>query len=272
MIIDPRYIDVDMDSEAKRLGILEGYIAPADQRFSDGGGKCYGDVYPTLPEAERTAAIERLDAEGGSERLITRIFDQDGEGSCVGNASTQGVQVLQAKQFGKDRVVQLSAIATYKQIGSSANSGANIDDALEALTNVGTLPLDTPENRKRFGECVMPPIGFRTPFPANWKATAKNFRIRESLQIRSIPQMETALINGHVIVVGRAGHSILYCRPTLKNGRGAIYANSWDRWGFGAGDFDYGFGMDTNRLVEASAQWCWAICSIVVPDFQVLAA
>lgn len=271
MHIDPKFIDVDLDAEAKRLGILKGYAAAAGQRFTDATGKCYGDVYPVLSDAERTAAIERLDAEGGSERLITRIFDQDGEGSCVGNATTQGQQVLQAKQFGKDRVVQLSAISMYKQIGSSPNSGADIGDARDAATETGFVPLDTPENRQRFGDCVMPHIGFRTAWPANWKETAKKFRVRETLVIRSIAEMETALINGHPIVVGRAGHSILYCRPTLKNGRGVIYVNSWGKWGSAGGDFDYGFGMDTNRLVSSSAQWCWALCSIVVPDWQVAA-
>src|SRR6185436_17074046 len=95
-------------------------------------------------------------------------------------------------------------------IGSSANSGASIDDALDETTNTGIIPLDTPENRAKFGSVVMPPTGFRSSRPAGWQEVAKHFRTDERLIIESIGGMISALFNGHPIVVGRAGHSICY--------------------------------------------------------------
>lgn len=272
-VVDPKFVDVDLEREAKRLGFIPGDLASPNAHFTDTppGFMSYGDEFEILPEAERTKEIERLDREGGIERLVRFILNQKNEGSCVGNAETQALQVCLAKQIGEANIVPLSAISAYKQIGRSPNSGANIGDALEKGSQVGVLPLDTPENRKLFADHVMPATGFYTPWPNGWTATAKQFRIKKRLIIRSIAELEQAGINGHSIVVGRAGHSILYLRPSLKSGRGFLYVNSWGEWGFGAGGHPSGFGFDTMRLVGQSASYAWAIVTCTHPDYALAA-
>ena len=189
-------------------------------------------------------------------------------GNCVGNAWTQQTQIVSAVQFGKPNVTILSACSAYKQIGSSPNSGANIGDALEAGREVGILPLDTPENRARFGDMVMPAIGFRTPWPSgDWKKVAANFRVQEYLNIDSVDELITALLNQHPVVVGRSGHSICYCDPVYDGDKLTVrYANSWGDWGGPAGDFKSGFGYDSIKLINSSARWCYAVRSVVIPE------
>lgn len=276
LTIDPRFVDVDLEAEARKLGFIPGDLARNNHfgSFQDGLCADYGDEFEILPDAERTKAIERMDAEGGGlEFLVRWILNQKSEGSCVGNAWTQGVQVVSAAKFGEANIVPLSAISGYKQIGRSPGSGAMISDALECGETVGLLPLDTPENRQRFGNLVMPATGFYTPWPnGDWKGLARQFRIKKKLIIRSVAAMEQAGINRHPVVVGRAGHSILYLRPTLKQGRGELYANSWSLdWGFAAGGLSGGFGFDSARLVSSSASWAFAIVDVENPDY-ILAA
>lgn len=276
-IIDPRFVDVDFEEEAKRLQIGTGDLSPSDMRMADyaksqGLFAAYGDEFEIQSEPERTKRIEQMDEEGGLERLVRWILNQRNEGSCVGHAWTQAHMVKLAAQIGEANIVNLSATAAYKQIGSSPNSGANIDDALECGEVVGILPLDTPENRQRFGEFVMPPNGFRTPWPTgNWKPVAAQFRIVKRLIIRNVAEMEQAGINGHPVVVGRSGHSICYLRPSKRSGRGEIYANSWGPWGFGLAGHPAGFGFDSAGMVAASARYAWALVAVTTPDYYLAA-
>lgn len=265
-MIDRRFVDVDLAAEARRLSIAAGYRSGG--HFSQAASRCgaYGDNFVIQSDADRTAAIQKLDSEGGTEKLIKWILNQGQEGSCVGNACTGAMQILLAKQFGEANAVQLSAISMYKQIGSSPMSGADVEDAMNKAQSVGILPLDTPENRTRFKH-VMPATGFYTPFPTGWQDTARNFRLDRAFVIRSVAEMEQACINGHVVQVGRAGHSIVYVRPSLTHGRGFIYLNSWGNWGSPAGELPYGFGYDTGGLVSSSAQWAYAFGSMTVPDY-----
>ena len=266
--VDPKFVDIDLEKEAVKHGFLAGYSPEGNfSSFQSGKFANYEDEFEIQSESERTKAIEILDQKGGVENLVRWVLNQKQEGSCVGNAWTQAVQVVSAKQFGEANIVPMSAISGYKQIGFSPGSGASVDDALRCGTEVGLLPLDTPENRKIFGDKVMPATGFYTPWPNDWKSLAKDFRIVKSLIIRSIPALEQAGINGHPVVVGRAGHSICYLRPSLKQGRGELYVNSWNGWGFGAGGHDSGFGYDTSRMVSASANWAFAIVAVNTPSY-----
>jgi hypothetical protein len=268
-IIDPKFVDVDLEAEAKRRGIPAGYHAWHLQNFADESTyRTYGAEFEIQSEAERTRRIEQMDEEGGLERLVRWILNQKSEGSCVGNAWTQATMVKLAAQIGEANIVPLSAISAYKQIGRSPGSGANIGDAMECGESVGILPLDTPENRQRFGNFVMPATGFYTPWPSgDWKKVAAQFRIVKRLICRSVAEVEQAGINGHPVVVGRRGHSICYLRPSLRSGRGVIYAQSWGEWGFGLAGHTSGFGFDSAGLVAASAQWAWALVEVTTPDY-----
>lgn len=259
--IDPRYIDVDFRRQP-------------EYTFGDLGVRAFGprladfaDTVPDIPEGEWPALAEQMKAAGGGlTQLVTRIYNQKQEGSCVANAFCQADEIKQAEQFGRDRVVPLSAISLYKRIGSSPNSGAMVDDGIEELTSRGALPLDTPENRARFGDKVMPSTGFYTPYPAGWEAVAKQFSSHEWYAVRSVTSLVTALLKGHPVVVGRQGHSICYCDPVYKNGQlSVVYANSWDySWGFAAGSMSGGFGLDTLSQIRQSATWAATLRSVVV--------
>jgi hypothetical protein len=256
--INDQYVDVDFSKHPEFVPGFNGY--GAGERFAD-----YASAAPVLSRSEIIDEALKTEAEGaGNAGLIVEVKNQRNEGSCVGNASTQGLQVIQARRLGKDRVTLLSAIATYKQIGRSPNSGAMVDDSMEALQVVGTLPLDTPDNRRTYGDQVMPATGFYTKFPAGWQQTARQFRLGEVLVVRSFEALLSAMLCGHPVVVGREGHSILYLDVLVRSGRlYALYVNSWGQWGQGAGDFAYGFGLDTESQIKKSAAWAYAMRSAV---------
>lgn len=265
MQVDPRFLDVDFRADPRYVA---GDTAPSAARaFATGTNQLFGnqlgyeDKFGTIPESEWKSHIAAVDAAGGGlDLMVNWIYNQRNEGSCVGNASCQALEISQSIQFGKDKSAKLSAISLYKRIGSSPGSGAMVSDALDELTKRGALPLDTPENRAKYGNAVMPATGFYTQWPDNWEATAKGFRIHESLVIRSVEGLVSAILCNRPVVVGRAGHSICYTRFGYKDGGlVAKYANSWGEWG------DNGFGYDSMGMIRSSAGWAFAICSSTVP-------
>lgn len=264
--VNPQFIDCDLAVEAERLGIPKGDCGLP--RFANFGAS-YEDAVTLIDEDRWKPLADEGQADQSTLAWLIRwILNQRNEGSCVGNAFTQAIQVLLAKVFGKDRAIQMSAISAYKQIGRSPNSGANVGDGLDAVQNIGILPLDTPENRQRFKH-VMPATGFYTPWPDGWKETAANFRVTEAHVIQSVKGLVSALLNRHPVVVGRDGHSIVYLDIVFKgNSMYALYANSWGDWGSGAGGLPSGFGLDSLRTIQSSASWCCALRTLTVPSFM----
>lgn len=231
----------------------------------------YGAVAPIIDQSEWKAMVEAMEEDGGGvERLIVEIKDQLREGSCVSQACAAAHQIVQARQFGREKVVKLSAMSLYKQIARSAQSGAVVSDGLEAMNEKGLLPLDTPENRAAYGEAVMANTGFSKPYPNGWMDTASKFRGVEWFDVKGEAQLITALLNQHPTIVGRDGHSICYVRPMYKNGvLGVMYVNSWgggeNGWGFGAGEHPSGFGFDSMSMVRSSARWAFALRAVTDP-------
>lgn len=258
--IDDKHLDIDFTKDPNYVfGDLGCAVCGS---FAD-----YADAAPTMSDIEIDAGIEKLDDAASMENLITRVFMQAQEGSCVANATSQGDEIVQAGQVGKDKVVQLSAISLYKRIGRSPSSGSMVSDALDELNSRGILPLDNEANRARFGSIVMPNTGFYTAFPHDWESVAALFAGREYYIVRSVNSLMTALLNGHPVVVGRQGHSICYVRPMHSKGRRIIkYVNSWGNWGDKGGDFPSGFGYDSPGTIQQAASWAFAIRSVVVPS------
>lgn len=226
--------------------------------------RSYGDEAPVYPESQWKEMAEAMaKAGGGCTQLVTRVYNQKSEGSCVANATSQSHEIVQATQFGKDRVVHLSAISLYKRIGRSASSGAMVSDGLEEMSERGILPLDDEANKAKFKH-TMPNTGFKTPYPDGWEETAKMFGAHEWLVVNAVDELISALLNQHPVVVGRSGHSICYCDPVYKDGNLVVkYVNSWGDWG------DEGYGYDSTKLIKSSSNWAFALRSIVVPTFQV---
>ncbi len=270
VIINPAYVDVDLRAEAEKLGIPAGNLGMSKPRAM----RSYADVEELIPEAKwpELAAAKKAKG-GGTSKLITWILNQQNEGSCVGNSETQAHQIMQARTFGKSRVTKLSACSAYQLIGSGPNSGADVGDALDRGCDTGIIPLDTPENRALFGNIVMPPTGFYTKRPAGWEPIAAQFRFDEHLVIQNRNALISALLRDRPVCVGRAGHSIVYVEVIFDGSTMyVLYVNSWGQWGIAAGDFSYGFGLDSMRLIDQSADWCYTPGSIIVPDHIATAA
>lgn len=217
---------------------------------------------PAVPESQWPELAETLEEQdNGLDSLVTRIYNQGNEGSCVANACSQALEIVQALQLGKQNVVHLAAISLYQRIGRSPSSGAMISDGLSEMKSRGILPLDNNENRARFGEAVMNNTGFYSPYPRGWEATARKFRALEYFILRGVDELMSSLFANAPVVVGRAGHSICYCRPIYRNGRLVVkYANSWGNWG------DEGFGYDSLSYIRSSASWAFGIRTAVVPS------
>ncbi len=257
--MDPRFVDVDFPSDPNyKFGAKPD--KPAHGKFG-----AYGDNAPVIAESQWKDLAASIEKEGGIEWLVTRIFNQGPEGSCVSDATSQCNEVVQCKQFGPDKVVHLSAISLYKRIGSSPNSGSSCDDALDEMSKTGILPLNDTANVARFKH-TMPNTGFYEKFPAGWESTAANFRSLEWFICESRAELISALFNGHPVVVGRAGHSICYTKPVYLDGSLYVaYVNSWGEWGDGLGRFSYGFGYDSERMISQSSDWAFALRSVTTP-------
>jgi hypothetical protein len=253
MSINEQFIDVDFETDP--------FYTAGDLGLGAVTGLCanFGDSIEVMSDSEIDASIDAMDeAGGGADQLVTRIYNQGQEGSCVANAFSQANEIIQSLQYGRDKVVHLSAMSLYKRIGRSASSGAMVSDGIEEMSKRGILPLDDEANRAKYGSAVMPNTGWRTPFPSNWEATAKLFCGHEYFIVRNSRELFTALCRQYPVVVGRAGHSICYVRPMKQNGRRVVkYANSWGNWG------DNGYGYDSQRLYDQSARWAVAVRSTV---------
>jgi hypothetical protein len=265
--IDPRFIDCEFPADPN---YKFGALAPDALKGFCAGFGAYEDRYGVIPTnewVEMAAAIEEADE--GAEWLVTRIYDQGQEGSCVGNAKAQQCEILQAKQYGRDRVVPMSAISIYDWIGRSAQSGAYVPDASEQAKDVGVLPLDTTQNRAIFGAHVKPATGFGRAYADGWKETAKLFKDDEQLVIRTYEGLVSAMLRGDVGPVGRDGHCICYAgvpRFTTNsvNSIRQPYPNSWKyTWGVPLGHMRGGFGFDTYNTIRRAAGYLIVARSIV---------
>lgn len=226
------------------------------------GEPTFEDAIPLIPREQWPTIIKAIDDNGGSlDLLVTRIYDQKSEGSCVSNATCQAMEIAQAIRRGKKGVIPLSAISLYKRVGSSPGSGSMVSSNLKEILGVGVLPLDNPANKLLFKH-TMPNTGFRTPYPDGWKDTANRFRGHEVFDVRSFDGFITALLRGYPVVYGRSGHSICAVRPVYRDGRLFVkYANSWhESWG------DHGYGYDSESKIKAGAGWAFALRTVVDPD------
>lgn len=260
MNIDPEFLDVDFEKDP--------HFIFGDRGMRCFGAKKFGDEITSIEQSQWPELIEKMEG-GWLELLVKHIYDQGQEGSCVGNATAQAVNVIQASQIGKDASVLISPMSIYAFIGQSPSSGAIVSDAMDFISQHGCLPLDTPGYAALYAH-VLPATGYhraREQFRKwgdSWKATAAQFRGVEFFQIDRYSELVSASLLGFPVVVGRQGHSICYLRPLLAAGKiKFLYANSWGQWGQAAGDLPYGFGIDSSTLVQDSASWAFAIRAVI---------
>ena len=259
-MFDDKFVDVDFTKDPNYAGGFSGMGSM---------NVCMnvGDSVQIINEGDWPALMAKQELEKTSlDYLVTRIYNQKNEGSCVANATSQSHEIVQARQFGKPNVIHLSAMSLYKRIGSSPGSGAMVSDGIMEMKDRGILPLDNEQNRVRFGDKVMPNTGWSTPYPSDWQPTAKHFRCTEFFSVRGTKQLVTCLLLNMPVVVGRQGHSICYVRAFIKDGRLYVkYVNSWGEWGVAGGDLPSGFGIDSEGTIAQAAQEAFAIRAVVMP-------
>lgn len=261
MEIDANFLDVDLDQEALRHGFETGCLGYDGEEPLLAAS--FGESVSLIPRSQWKDLCQQIEETKSSGAfLVTRIYDQGREGSCVANAAAQAHEICQALQFGHRQVVPLSAISLYKRIGSSPNSGSYVSSALKELSSRGILPLATEDNQRRFAH-TMPNTGFYEPFPSGWEQTAQHFKIHEYYRTWSLDELISALLLGFPVIVGRRGHAICYVQPFYRNGSlYVLYANSWGKWGQAAGYMPYGFGVDSCSLAEQAAYGAVVVRSV----------
>lgn len=175
--------------------------------------------------------------------------NQGAPSSCTGMAAAKAAEITRRRRFGLQYEVRFSGLGLYTQIlGVTRDSGATIKQAMDVLCNVGPLPLDTPENKARFGAHTYPMNAWGHPLPQGFQSTANLFRGDKFAVVRGLDEIYSAAANDYVVLVGRDGHCIPYYdiawsqrydEPflVLKNSYGI-------EWG------ENGDGYDSKRIVE----------------------
>ena len=260
------YLDVDFIEEARRFRRLMG-ATPRLESVGMAGAPLYADVMPLVDESQWQPLIEAKNAGGGMlQPLIRHVKDQNGEPSCVSNATLSGHEIKQVEMFGAEKLTILSPISLYMRVGSR-RSGSSLSDNLREMLEIGALPQNDSPNASLFKH-TMPANGYGTAYPTDWKTTAAEFRVAEYADISSWKEFVSALLNGHPVVYARSGHCILAVGLIYRNGSlYLVYLNSWGQWGAAINShFSYGAGFDSERVGKASAYGAFAILNVKQPS------
>jgi hypothetical protein len=260
------YLDVDFPEHAKKMRRLMG-ASPRVHSLGMAGVPLYGDVMPLHDESQWKPMIEVANASGGLlQPMIREIKDQDGEPSCVSNATLSGQQAKQVEMFGVEFMTILSPISLYMRCGSP-RSGSSLSDNLREMMEIGALPQSNSPNAHLFKH-TMPANGYGTKYPTGWQDTAGEFKILEYADIGSWKEFVSALLNRHPVVYARSGHCILAVGLIYRSGKlYLVYLNSWGKWGTAINEhFDYGAGFDSENVGRASANGSFAILNVKLPS------
>lgn len=259
-----KFMDVDFRRESLRKQKSTGHLPNVAKPGTFRG--IFEEAESIIPSSEWNDRINERDATySWPSELITWVCDQDGEGSCVSNATTKQHEVIQARQFGMDQVVRLSPVSLYKETGSSPGSGSTLDDNISVISSRGVLPLDTAENKARFS-ATFPHNGFYTKYPSGYLNVCKLFTDHEYYDITSMEGFMTALLKGFPVLYARQGHCILGVRVFLQGSKRIWgYCNSWGNWGDRLNqNISYGMGYDSESLIRSCAYGSVALRSIKV--------
>lgn len=260
-----KWMDIDLPKEAVKHNRLMG----AMPRASGIGSflPMYRDIEELIPTKDWPDLIKVFDeSKSWMSELIRWICDQDGEGSCVSNATIKQHEIRQEIQYGS--VIRLSPVSVYKVCGSRPNSGSTLERNIYVMDKRGALPLDTEENKKQFKH-TFPHNGFYTNYPQGFEETANLFRNAEYFDISSYEEFGSAILRGFPVMYARQGHCILGCRLFYRNGKIVLgYCNSWSLgWGDVMNDeLSGGMGYDSESLMRYSAYGAIGLRSVVLPE------
>lgn len=175
-------------------------------------------------------------------RFGIKIYDQNGQGSCVGHGSVMAATI--ALLLAGASLVRLAACFLYGLINGGRDNGANVSESMERL-------LDT-------GVCLESEVGpkniWKRDFPSSAFETAKRFKIIEAYNCQTFDEIGTALQLGFTVSFGieigtqfnpdangilpplrgrRGGHCMCLAGAKLINGKWYfLVINSWSTaWG-----------------------------------------
>ncbi len=218
-----------------------------------------GDSFPVL-EDSGVELIDRADwpaliSESQAE-LVSYVKNQGPTDMCASNATTSCIGHRIRHTCGIS--IDLSPASVYNHIANGPG-GSTISDNLRQIRDVGCLPTDTTKNREILQRAglddshVMLPSVYYARISDAAKETAKHFRGGEWYDVRTFKGLVSCLLLGFPVVYGRRSHAILGVGARFASGRiQVLYLNSWGRWGGPAGEWEYGFGTDSEQLLTSS--------------------
>lgn len=202
-----------------------------------------------LPRARwKDKALERM---ANRQRRDDSTFteDQGAPSSCTGMAAAKAAEVTRRRRFGLQYEVRFSGLGLYTQIrGVTRDSGATIKQAMDVLCNVGPLPLDTPENKARFGAHTYPMNAWGHPLPAGFQSTADLFRGDKFAVVHGLDEIYSAAAQDFCVLVGRDRHCICYYDIAWSQRYDEPFLVLKNSYGPGWGE--NGDGYDSKRIVE----------------------
>jgi hypothetical protein len=173
----------------------------------------------------------------------TEIYDQDGQGSCVGHGAAVAFNI--AYELSGQPPQRFSPCFLYSLINRGRDQGAIVEDALDALTSVGV--------------CLESTVGPKAIYPRQYdaekaKAEAARFRVEQAYKLDSFDEIGSAVQRGFAVAFGieignafepgpdgvvpdrrggGGGHCMCAVGVKQVNGRWyLLVVNSWStRWG-----------------------------------------
>jgi hypothetical protein len=247
-MINPVYLDVDFKPITDQIGGCN----PRDIPF----GKIprTAAFEEVVPAYSRDEMVDLIKLHFSMEFLAQMTKNQQSEGSCTSNATSQGFEHIFVRQFGSAKYIETSPISLYRQCASNGREGSSLPCNLQRMRDTGILPTKNERNIKQCQELGLvipdhhfhPNVGYSTRPGRDWEDTGQLFRIDEFFDIKTFEGVLTALLRHYMVVYARAGHCILAVTPIFEDGRFVVkYHNSWGRWG------DNGYGYDSERAVKS---------------------
>jgi hypothetical protein len=171
--------------------------------------------------------------------LAQRVYDQGPEGQCNLAAVCAVWWLDMVRNFGAKALPPdgLSANVMYKEMVRSPSQGTTISSGLLKMRDDGTLPLDTPANRKWMlerdinPEHVGPEANFRkrNPTGPDVNRTRGLFRIRDAVDCAKASHIIGGLIENKPGVIGIDGHAM--CAIDFRAWGKKVHIDCLNSWG-----------------------------------------
>jgi hypothetical protein len=210
--------------------------------------------FPLAGTVEDCPILPRSAWEDGSIRhKAWTVIDQNPQNSCCPSATTGATMIL--REIAGEKRIMLSQGSLYGQINGGRDAGANIEDALEAMMNVGACPASLVDPQDWQGR----------RWPSSWKTEAKKFRILEAFDCPTFDAVASAVQRAMPVVFGvywgGGGHAITAVGLKRIDERWNLeFLNSW---GADWGDAGFGF-LPESKCTGIKTFGAFAIRSVTI--------